>query len=191
MSVRLRMKQFGRKHRPYFRICAMDIRRPRDGRVLEQLGTYDPLVPETDARAVLNGERIAYWLSVGARPSDKVQVLIKKYGANGTHLAAQKEAIDRLAQSRRRPEPPPLMPRAPKPAPVAAEESDAPRGRGRHDNGRGRRDDRRGDRRGDRRDDRRETSRPPAPEASPPVAAESAEAPAENAGPENQGGNEG
>ena len=62
MSVRIRMKQFGRKHRPYYRICAMDIRRPRDGRVLEQLGTYDPLVPETDARAVLNGERINYWL---------------------------------------------------------------------------------------------------------------------------------
>ena len=51
MSVRIRMKQFGRKHRPYYRICAMDIRRPRDGRVLEELGTYDPLVPETDARA--------------------------------------------------------------------------------------------------------------------------------------------
>ena len=83
MSVRIRMKQFGRKHRPYFRICAMDIRRPRDGRVLEQLGTYDPLVPETDARAVLKGERIAYWISVGAKPSDKVQVLIKKYGVAG------------------------------------------------------------------------------------------------------------
>ena len=113
MSVRIRMKQFGRKHRPYYRICAMDIRKPRDGRVLEELGTYDPLVPETDARAVLNGERIAYWLSVGAQPSDKVRVLIKKYGAEGTHLAAQREALDRLAQSRRRPEPPPPMPRRP------------------------------------------------------------------------------
>ena len=93
VSVRIRMKQFGRKHRPYYRICAMDIRRPRDGRVLEQLGTYDPLVPETDARAVLNGERIAYWLSVGAQPSDKVRVLIKKYGAGGTHVAAQQAAL--------------------------------------------------------------------------------------------------
>ena len=51
----------------------MDIRKPRDGRVLEELGTYDPLIPETDARAMLNGERINYWLSVGAQPSDKVQ----------------------------------------------------------------------------------------------------------------------
>jgi small subunit ribosomal protein S16 len=121
VSVRIRMKQFGRKHRPCYRICAMDIRRPRDGRVLEELGTYDPLIPDTDARAVLNGERIAYWLSVGAQPSDKVRVLIKKYGAGGTHAAAQQTALDQLAQSRRRPEPPPPMPRAPKPAKPADE----------------------------------------------------------------------
>jgi small subunit ribosomal protein S16 len=118
------MKQFGRKHRPYYRICVMDIRRPRDGRVLEQLGTYDPLVPDTDARAVLNGERIAYWLSVGAQPSDKVRVLIKKYGAGGTHAAVQQTALDRLAQSRRRPEPPPPMPRAEKPAKPTEEDAE-------------------------------------------------------------------
>jgi small subunit ribosomal protein S16 len=116
------MKQFGRKHRPYYRICVMDIRRPRDGRVLEELGTYDPMVPETDARALLNGERIAYWLSVGAQPSDAVRVLIKKYGANGTHLSAQQAAIDRVAQSRRRPEPLPPRPKAEKPAKPAADE---------------------------------------------------------------------
>ncbi len=122
MSVRIRMKQLGRKHRPFYRICAMDVRRPRNGRVLEELGTYDPMVPETDARAVLNGERIAYWLSVGAQPSDKVGVLIKKYGKDGTHLAVQQTALDRLAQSRRRPEPLPPMPRAPKPAAAARQE---------------------------------------------------------------------
>ncbi|MGA7701873.1 MAG: 30S ribosomal protein S16, partial [Thermoguttaceae bacterium] len=83
----------------------MDIRKPRDGRVLEELGTYDPLIPETDARAILNGERINYWLSVGAQPSDKVSVLIKKYGVGGTHLTAQQQAIGRLAVARRRPEP--------------------------------------------------------------------------------------
>lgn len=126
MSVSIRMKQFGRKHRPYYRICAMDSRRPRDGRVLEELGTYDPLVPETDARAVLNGERISYWLSVGAQPSEAVQVLIKKYGASGTHVAAQRAALDRLAQSRRRPEPPPPMPRPERPAKPAEEETDRP-----------------------------------------------------------------
>ena len=130
MSVRIRMKQFGRKHRPYYRICAMDIRKPRDGRVLEELGTYDPLVPETDARALLIGERINYWLSVGAQPSDKVRVLIKKYGVGGTHLAAQQAAIGRLAVSRRRPEPMAPMPRPPKPAKRSDDEGERPvRGR--------------------------------------------------------------
>jgi small subunit ribosomal protein S16 len=97
------MKKMGRKHRPFYRICAIDIRRPRDGRVLEELGTYDPMIRDTDARAVLNAERVQHWLSVGAQPSDKVGVLIKKYGLNGTHLAQQKEALDRLAQRRHRP----------------------------------------------------------------------------------------
>ena len=105
MAVRIRMKKLGRRHRPFYRICATDARRPRDGRVLEELGTYDPLVPETDARAVLNGERIDYWLSVGAQPSEKVQVLIKKYGTGGSHVEAQRQALDRLAQSRRRTQP--------------------------------------------------------------------------------------
>ena len=80
MSVRIRMKKFGRRHRPFYRICAIDRAAPRNARVIEELGTYDPLVPETDARAILNRERIQYWLSVGAEPSDKVGVLIKKYG---------------------------------------------------------------------------------------------------------------
>ena len=83
MAVRIRMKKMGRKHQPFYRICAMDGRVPRDGKVIEELGYYDPLVKETDARAILKGERIDYWLSVGAQPSEKVRVLIKKYGANG------------------------------------------------------------------------------------------------------------
>ena len=106
MAVRIRMKKLGRRHRPFYRICAMDGHAPRDGRVLEELGTYDPMIPEVDARAVLNAERVKYWLSVGAQPSDKVKVLIKKYGAEGTHVEQQRAALDRLAQSRKRPEPP-------------------------------------------------------------------------------------
>jgi small subunit ribosomal protein S16 len=95
------MKKFGRRHRPFYRICAMDSREPRDGRVLEVLGTYDPLVPEKDARAILNGERINYWLSKGAQPTEKVKILIKKYGASGTRLEQQRQALARLAQVRR------------------------------------------------------------------------------------------
>ena len=111
MAVRIRMKKFGRLHRPFFRVCVTDVRSPRDGRVLEEVGYYDPMVPETDARTVLNGERIDYWIGVGAQPSDKVAVLIKKYGSNGTHLEEQKVAVDRLAAQRRRPGVPADLPK--------------------------------------------------------------------------------
>jgi len=105
------MKQFGRRHRPFFRVCVTDARNPRDGRVLEEVGYYDPMVPETDARTVLNGERIDYWLGVGAQPSDKVAVLIKKYGSKGTHLEEQQAAVARLATKRRRPGVPTDLPK--------------------------------------------------------------------------------
>ena len=78
--VRLRMKSFGRRHRPFFRICAMDTRSPRDGRAIEELGHYDPMVRNKEARTVLNASRIRYWLSVGAQPSEKVQALLNKAG---------------------------------------------------------------------------------------------------------------
>lgn len=100
MAVRIRMKKLGRRHRPFYRVCATDGRRPRNGRVLEELGTYDPMVSEVDARALLNAERVDYWLGVGAQPSDKVKVLIEKYGTNGTHLKQQEEARARLAMPR-------------------------------------------------------------------------------------------
>ena len=102
MAVKIRLKKLGRKHRPFFRVIAIDSRSPRDGRVIEELGTYDPMVPETDARAILNGERINHWISVGAQPTPKVAVLIKKYGAQGTHLDAQSSAIDKLGGRRAR-----------------------------------------------------------------------------------------
>ena len=105
MSVRIRMKKMGRSHQAFFRICAVDKRAPRDGRVLEELGTYDPRVKETDARALLKADRVDYWLGVGAIPSDNVKVLIKKYGTNGTHAAAQKAALDKLAAPRSVPDP--------------------------------------------------------------------------------------
>ncbi|MEO1526199.1 MAG: 30S ribosomal protein S16 [Planctomycetota bacterium] len=113
MTVRIRLKKMGRTHRPFFRVCAMDQRSPRDGRVIEELGFYDPMCPETDARAQLKSDRIDHWLSVGAQPSEKVAVLIKKYGTEGTHLDAQKEALERLGK---RKEYTPAAPAPPKPA---------------------------------------------------------------------------
>ena len=58
----------------------MDSRSPRDGRAIEELGHYDPMVRNKEARTVLNVNRIRYWLSVGAQPSEKVQVLLNKHG---------------------------------------------------------------------------------------------------------------
>ena len=71
MAVCIRMKMMGRKNRPFFRVCAIDRLKGRDAKVIEELGYYDPMVREVDARAILKGERIAYWLSVGAQPSGR------------------------------------------------------------------------------------------------------------------------
>lgn len=131
MAVRIRMKKMGRAHRPFFRVCAIDQRKPRDGRVIEELGYYDPMCPETDARAVLKAERIDYWVSVGAQASDKVKTLVKKYGTNGTHLDAMKAANERLAKRKHyTPAPVVAKPAKKEAAPVAeapaAEATEAP-----------------------------------------------------------------
>ena len=73
------MKRMGRKNRPYYRIVAIDSRQPRDGRVLEELGTYDPQVRDTDSRVNLKPARVKHWISKGALPSENVQVLLNKY----------------------------------------------------------------------------------------------------------------
>ena len=92
MAVRIRMKQMGRKHRHYYRIVAIDGRQPRDGRILEELGSYDPMVKNTDARVKLVPDRIKYWMSVGALPSENVAILIKKYMDKIEHQLAQASA---------------------------------------------------------------------------------------------------
>ena len=83
------MKMMGRTHRHYFRIVAIDARQPRDGRAIEELGTYDPHIPNTDERVTLIPSRIKYWQSVGAKPSHNVEVLIKKYMKKFEELEAQ------------------------------------------------------------------------------------------------------
>lgn len=77
MAVHLRLQRFGAKKRPYYRVVAADSRCPRDGRFLEQIGTYDPMQKPHAIR--FTTDRLDYWLSVGARPSDTVRSLIKKH----------------------------------------------------------------------------------------------------------------
>ena len=74
--VRIRLTRMGAKKRPFYRVVAADARSPRDGRCIEQLGYYDPMKKPFDLK--LDLERVDYWLSVGAQPSDTVGNLIKR-----------------------------------------------------------------------------------------------------------------
>ena len=78
MAVKLRLTRMGRKKRPFYRIVAVDSRARRDGAYLENLGYYDPL--QEPAEVKINEERILYWLSVGAIPTDTVRSLLRREG---------------------------------------------------------------------------------------------------------------
>jgi small subunit ribosomal protein S16 len=81
MSVKIRLARAGAKKRPFYRIVAADSRSPRDGRFIEKLGTYDPLLPsDSDKRVVLNEERIRHWLGNGAQVTDRVARFLDKAG---------------------------------------------------------------------------------------------------------------
>ncbi len=81
MSVSLRLSRGGSKKRPYYKIVIANSRAPRDGKFLEQVGTYNPLLPKDDATRVrLIEDRVRYWLGVGAQPTDRVARLLDKAG---------------------------------------------------------------------------------------------------------------
>ena len=92
MAVRIRMKQMGRKHRRFYRIVAIDARQPRDGKVIEELGTYDPHVADNDKKVTLVPARIKYWQSVGAKPSEHVAAILRRYMKKFEEMEAQKAA---------------------------------------------------------------------------------------------------
>ena len=84
VAVRLRLKRIGRNHRSFFRLCAMDSRSPRNGRVIEELGWLDPKAGDgnENEKSSLKRERIEYWLSVGAQPTETVRSLFERNGIN-------------------------------------------------------------------------------------------------------------
>jgi small subunit ribosomal protein S16 len=86
------MKQMGRAHRHYYRIVAIDGRQPRDGRVIEELGSYDPHLANKEERVKLVPSRIKHWMSVGAKPSDNCQVFFTKYMGKFEEIEAQNVA---------------------------------------------------------------------------------------------------
>ena len=91
MAVKIRMTRMGRRHRPYFRINAIESRAPRDGRILEKLGHYDPLEKDVEKQIVLERERVEFWLEKGAVPSETVAQILKRHGIKTKH-ADEKEA---------------------------------------------------------------------------------------------------
>jgi len=81
MAVSLRLSRGGSKKRPYYKIVVSDVRSPRDGKFLEQVGTYNPLLAKDDENRVrLTSDRVAYWLGVGAQPTDRVARILDKAG---------------------------------------------------------------------------------------------------------------
>ena len=76
MSVKIRLKRMGAKKAPFYRIVVSDSRSPRDGRFIEEIGTYNPL--KDPGEIVVDKERAAYWIGCGAQPSDTVRALLKK-----------------------------------------------------------------------------------------------------------------
>ncbi len=85
MSLRIRLARGGAKKRPFYRVVVADARSPRDGRFVEKLGTYNPLLPaDHDLRLVLKSERVQYWIGVGAQPSDRVARLLAQLGLTET-----------------------------------------------------------------------------------------------------------
>ncbi len=81
MALTVRLARHGRKDRPHYAIVVTDSRNPRDGRFIEKVGTYNPLLAkDATNRVTLNAERITYWLGVGAKPTDRVATFLGKAG---------------------------------------------------------------------------------------------------------------
>ena len=102
MSVKIRMTRMGRRHRPFFRINAIDSRAPRDGRILEKLGHYDPILKDVDKQVVIDLERVKFWLDKGAVPSDSVSEILLKYGITTKHYIEKKQRRAKALQIARK-----------------------------------------------------------------------------------------
>ncbi|MEM6388065.1 MAG: 30S ribosomal protein S16 [Pseudomonadota bacterium] len=81
MAMKIRLARGGSKKRPFYRIVAADSRMPRDGRFIEKLGTYNPLLPkDSEDRVKMNMERVQYWLDQGAQPTDRISRFLEAAG---------------------------------------------------------------------------------------------------------------
>jgi small subunit ribosomal protein S16 len=97
MAVKLRLKRMGRTNGPFFRLNAIDSRSPRDGRVIEELGYYDPRNKDKAKQFVAKLDRCRHWLDVGAQPSETVSSLLKKQGIEHKMLRLPKPGKPKAA----------------------------------------------------------------------------------------------
>src|SRR5687768_2897193 len=97
MAVKLRLKRMGRKNRAFFRLNAIDSRSARDGRVIEELGFYDPTEKDKAKQFTAKLDRCRYWLDVGAVPSETVSSLLKKSGVDHKNLRLPKPGKPKAA----------------------------------------------------------------------------------------------
>ncbi|MBO6789931.1 MAG: 30S ribosomal protein S16 [Dinoroseobacter sp.] len=106
MAMKIRLARGGSKKRPFYRIVATDSRMPRDGRFIEKLGTYNPLLPkDSEERVKMNVERVQYWLGQGAQPTDRISrfleaagVVAKKERNNPQKAQPGKKAVERAEE---------------------------------------------------------------------------------------------
>ena len=104
--VKIRLRRFGKKNTPVYRVVVADGRSPRDGRIIEEIGTYDPLLKNNNF--TLNLDRVDYWLGVGAQASDTVNSFIKKARKGPVEVADEEpatEAVEAPAETEAPPEP--------------------------------------------------------------------------------------
>ena len=112
MALAIRLARGGAKNRPYYRIVVADTRSPRDGRYIERLGTYNPLLPKDhEQRVTMLEDRIKHWLEKGARPSDRVSRFLEARGiappktrSNPNKAEPGEKAKERVAQRKEREE---------------------------------------------------------------------------------------
>ena len=91
--VKLRLKRFGRKNHAFWRINAVDIRSPRDGKVIEELGYYDPVNKDKTKQVFVNKARVEFWIKNGAQPSDTVRQMLDRAVDTGAVVAAAPVAV--------------------------------------------------------------------------------------------------
>ncbi len=96
--VRLRLKRMGRTHRPFYRLNAVDKRTQRDGKIIENLGWYDPVAKDASKQVELKVDRIKHWLSVGAQPSETVADLLAKHDI----IDPEKRKAERLGRVKKK-----------------------------------------------------------------------------------------